>query len=897
MRIVIYLLMLGLPGLVLANAKGAQFERLEIALRNVRFQALPREVRRVHVGPDGRMWFNLDPAQLDPGRASADNIPAFRDRIAREFTQKSPQYYGADLALFEPGGRVWFFLPQHCLLLGFDGKTWIDYVIPDTHDRVIGYCPTRGSCTGGRANRFAQNAAWFVCARGILRFEGNNWSYQPLSDKPQPNPGNVVLAVSPDGRTVAACQTELSTTAAQKYWLFQKCQWISRQVPADDPQNPGANRRLMSMALSDADTLWLVYNNGQLERVGLGGEEPPGEVKDVSDLIHRLADDAFAARERASRELLAMGPSIKPQLEMALKQQPDPEQDYRLKLLLQSFLPKPAAAGSPPASDFGGVRVIFARQLYQDPAGKVGVIAQILRDAQSRQGPGIAVLDDHHQAKAIFTKKLSFSGFNYQNENLPVVAPSGRHSWWPRNLTGESVQLYDAEIDEFIDAAPVPLYGSILAVSAEGSVFLAKMVAVNSGERIMVYTPGAPETRTILKMEKHPVQFPQFSVTDDGAIWALEREENPQLRLGGNWGGKLVRYDGKNWQTPEAQPSQMVQTLTPGKGGVLLMQNQMECILYRGEKEIATGDLVDLIEKHREVFQNSFGPDMTGSAYNPNPRQGSQVLADKAGNIWRLEEGGRLLALVGDRWQLAHEALVAAGSPDGMASYIMPLGDGRNIYLNDRSGTPNRSGAFLGEVKEGKVHFSDAPKIEIRDDESLKARDAEGSVWAACNLKESNGNYRRSMICLGNEGIREKQDFAGIPKAVDAAGNLWVEKSLSPAGCTYKLWRKGEWVEELAVPNVTRSLPLCCDRPGSVYVWTSQGLQRLLADPPDFKQYRLGQLYSIDNLSGEVSALAYSKPGCVVLLMQGGVNNSPWTLGLLKLPEEKNDDRGREKPK
>ena len=132
---------------------------------------------------------------------------------------------------------------------------------------------------------------------------------------------------------------------------------------------------------------------------------------------------------------------------------------------------------------------------------------------------------------------------------------------------------------------------------------------------------------------------------------------------------------------------------------------------------------------------------------------------------------------------------------------------------------------------------------------------------------------------------------------VDAAGNLWVEKNLGPAGCTYKLWRKGEWTQEITVPNVTRNLPPFSDRPGSVYAWTSQGLQQLIADPPDFKQYRVGQLYSIDNLSGEVLALACGKQGFVVLLMQGGSNNSPWTLGLLKLPEEKDENGGSEKPK
>ncbi len=331
----------------------------------------------------------------------------------------------------------------------------------------------------------------------------------------------------------------------------------------------------------------------------------------------------------------------------------------------------------------------------------------------------------------------------------------------------------------------------------------------------------------------------------------------------------------------------MVQSMTPGKGGMLLVQNQMESILYHGEKEIASGDLVDLIEKHREVFQKSFLSERGDSTFGPLPRQGSRVLADKGGNIWRLEEGGRLLALVGARWQLAHEALVAAGSPDGMASNIMPLGDGRKIYAIGRSGTRGRSGAFFGVVKDDKVSFSDAPKIEIRDNDSLKTRDAEGSIWGICNLKESDGNARRFIIRLGTEGVGEKLDYVGTPRFIDAAGNLWVEKNTGPANCIYKLWGKGGWTQELTIPNITRSIPPCSDRPGSAYVWTSLGLRRLLAEPPDFHQYRLGQLYSFDDLAGEVNTLAYSKQGYMVLLMQGGANNSPWSLGLLKLPEEK----------
>jgi hypothetical protein len=886
------LLALMLLGAVSVNADEEPAERLTIAVGSARFQALPREVRRVCVGPDGRTWFRLDPPPT-AGPASADNVPAFKNRLAREFNEKSPQFHGAELALFEPGGRVWFFLPQQCLLLGYDGKSWIDHVIPDKHDRVVGYCPTRGACLGGRANRFAQDAAWFVCARGILRFDGQNWSHQPLSEQSPQNPAAILLTASRDGRTVAACQMEVSTNVPPKYWLYEKGQWLSQPVPADDPQNPGANLRIVSIALGDPRTLWLVFNNGQLECVNLGGDDAPGDAKDLGDLIRQLGDDRYAARQRATRELLAMGPSIKPQLEEARKQNLDPEQQYRLKRILDSFRPKPAAPGSAPSSQLGDVQVTFARQLFQDSAGRVGVIAQLLRDAQSREGAGVALLDDQKNAKAIFSQKLSIGGFNYFSENLPIAAASQRYAWWPRILAGDAVQLYDAGIGEFINAAPMPLFGNLLAVSAEGSVFLGKNAAGNPNEPIMVYTPSAPETRTVLRMEKHPVQFPQFAVTDDGAVWLMEREDSPAQpalppQPGGNWGGRLVRFNGKDWQTLETQPSQAVQSMTPGSGGVLLVQSQAESILYRGEKAIGSGDLVGLIEKNRDAFAKGFDAATPRfSSYDLNVQQSSQVVADKAGNVWRLEPGGRLLVLVGDRWLLAHEALIAAGSPAGVISLLLPIGDGRKIVAVDRGGTPGHPRAFFGQVIDGKLSFADAPKVELRGSESLRLRDAEGNLWSHGVLRESPRDSRQQIVCVGADGVREKLDFVGLPKLVDQAGTLWIERKSGVAGASYKLWRKGEWLPDVAVPRAMRNLPLFSGRPGSVYAWTVEGVQPFVADPPEFKSYRPGKIFAIDNLSGEILTVTCTKQGLLVLLMQGGADNSPWTLGLLKLPEAK----------
>ncbi len=61
--------------------------RIEIRLANVRWPALPCEVVRTTVVPDGKTWY-----QINPGRWHTDNLTLFKRRIAREFSEQSPQY-------------------------------------------------------------------------------------------------------------------------------------------------------------------------------------------------------------------------------------------------------------------------------------------------------------------------------------------------------------------------------------------------------------------------------------------------------------------------------------------------------------------------------------------------------------------------------------------------------------------------------------------------------------------------------------------------------------------------------------------------------------------------------------------------------------------------------------
>ena len=97
MRNTIFLLAIGLLAPSFVDADEPQPDRVEITIGNARFQALPpRSAARARRA--GRADV-VQPRSVAAWRSSPDNIPAFRSRIAREFAQKSPQFYGAELAL------------------------------------------------------------------------------------------------------------------------------------------------------------------------------------------------------------------------------------------------------------------------------------------------------------------------------------------------------------------------------------------------------------------------------------------------------------------------------------------------------------------------------------------------------------------------------------------------------------------------------------------------------------------------------------------------------------------------------------------------------------------------------------------------------------------------------
>ena len=93
---------------------------VDFTFQNVRYQVLPNEVRRVFVSPDDRAWL-----EMRAGRGPYDSA-WMRRQIEREFSKPVPQLTGAVPVLFEPGGRIWFLCDGQGVLLGYDGRTWIE---------------------------------------------------------------------------------------------------------------------------------------------------------------------------------------------------------------------------------------------------------------------------------------------------------------------------------------------------------------------------------------------------------------------------------------------------------------------------------------------------------------------------------------------------------------------------------------------------------------------------------------------------------------------------------------------------------------------------------------------------------------------------------------------------
>jgi hypothetical protein len=856
--------------LVAQHISGAE----AVPLQNIRWQPLPVTIRGVFVAPDGRAWYR-DESPTERNTTVVD----LKRTIASEFRQPTPRINEIEPVLFEPSGRVWFSLRRagHSMLVGYDGKTWTDYAIADNMNDVSGECATDGRLNEGRANRYAGGAAWFIMQGGVLRFDGQHWSYQKIQDKTEFTPGSnhwwyhdrVWLAVSPDGKAAIAC------VSVDNFWIYREGKWTRRAIKErrDVEARRRANEEPSALVLNDTKAAWCQTRAGELRQIRIAPEAKQEEAPGVAKLIEGLRNDSFDVREKATQELQGLGATIKRQLESAVASSDDLEQRTRLKALLARISSSEKRDNPQKDMVFDSVHFVRCRALYDDGLGRIFVVAST---SDGDEADLVVIKERDGRITKIRGKHLAADwGIRLNSNKSPILFSQGNRVWVPGGDSG-APKLLDLKAMEIVDAVPYPTYGELHAVSRDGRVFVSAPGSTQNP--VLVYSPGASATAELLKQSYIDCSSDLFAIGDEGAVWATDPS------------GHLVHFNGFQWNPVQGGTHRRIRDLIPGHDDVLLACSENTAALYRGTQEIAAAELTELIEKHRDLVRKAFGP-RSGIRHRVQfvDRYKHGLVADRNGNIWLAQPQGRLLVYANGAWHDTNEALVDGGASEGLAATLALVGDGSAILVDELklrrcdAGTP-----LFGRVSDGKPHFVKAPANCRFGEMPRNIASPDGTVWMP-----SYAFGRHGVSRADETGVRQDLPNVGYPLLSDEAGNLWAVELRGLTRDHLNVCRNGKVIQHLQIPHLTNAGFLVSDRPGSVYARTTLGLQHLVAEGPKFEQYRLGKLYPIEGIAGDRmgqllrphSWYGYSKHGYLVVLGSFATGRNPTQkLHLIKLP-------------
>ncbi len=821
---------------VAASANEGDASRLAISLQNVRWQPLPKEIRCVHVSPDGRAWL----VRGWPGAVSS--VDDIKKHIESEYKQPMPQLRNVQPLLFEPSGRVWFSIingqdPKGVSLLGYDGQQWIEYSAELNH-QLFGECLTQGAFVQPTAHRYAGNAAWFVGRNKILRFDGKTWQEELIAPPEDHSSCMVRLATSPNGQIAVAW-----TMNNRRLWIYQQGQWAKDPLVLDS-----LNSQVQDLVITDACELYL-WNGHQLQVLAL--EEAVGKASAIekakgrfSEKIAALADDRAETWQRAFDDLKAMGLSISPQIEKILNESASStsadrlKMQYRLRTLLQALRSLPHDASGSGMTTLGSFKLSHVTGIRQDAGGRIFVQANIVVDNERRSA----------NRNGLLAIETNGTVHQYEGVNLtglyaiqPVLAIKNQ-IWWQCMGPTMRPRLLDLASKKWIASIPGPQHLKLHAATPDGRLFVSK-----DNSTIMAYTPGAPENRGRLSVEKISLKGPVFTIADDGAIWTIHDEKG------------LVRFENGQWKQPADQSLRFANWMTAGTDGVVFLRSDNKAYLYQGDKKIDSGLFAPLLEKNRDTICRAFGPGSPAFDCRVQTEQDWRFAADRQGNVWYAMGEGNLSVLIGKHRHSAWQSSKTGDKQIIHVKRLIPLGDGRKMCIAGwPRNNPGQERFALGEVKGEKIEISLLPQQNVFG----TLRDTENCLWISggANIR---GSFTPTIFHLGSEGVLEERQQHCRPVLADAAGNVWLDLISSDA---VRLWRNKNWDYEIAIPGLLGGTMMVSDRPGSVYAATVMGLQHLVADGPAFDRFRLDKIYSLDEAEGEIIGLEYSKTGGIVLV-------------------------------
>jgi hypothetical protein len=842
-------------------------------LAHLRWQHHALDVLAVYVGPDGKLWSQLS---ADPGPRTQDDI---KRSLEHEYRQPAPRIAGAQVALIQPDGRAWFYLDFGRKLCGYDGQRWIEVDYPvDNH--VCGNCPTRGQLLSTWSNRWADGKAWFLTRRGVSIYDGEKWIHQIMDETLKPGtPNQARLVMSPSGKLAAVLVGQ-----AFDLWVYEDGAWHHR----GKLNELSGSSQHTNFCLTDAGILWYLRDGVALRwhRAGANARpEPDADAPELARLIEQLGADDFKVRESATEKLASRGAEIKPQLEAALAAATNAEIKQRLKqILMKAAIARPAKSI---VTRFGELEVSQPAAVMQDDQGRLLVAAEAVRKPGEEFQPGLVIRGPDGQMQVLRGEGIVAPWRPYfRHRFAPVLADDAKSLWLAAAESGRPAVRLDLASGQFTEELPDARFGWVNAIDAQGRVFASRLppFAINNayGGALMVYTPGAPDPRKLLTATTLDVLSPQVLVDSEGCVWANRQ------------GQGLVRFDGREWEVIHPAADDVPTPLLVGGEGVMLAKGRKDYHLFRSGKQVATGELKTIAQDQRELLIKAF----SHQRHQPNtlpPHWQSvrtRIVADAAGDLW-VQSGEHIFVLVGEQWLDATPALQAEGVLTVMIRAPAAVGNGSKIYLSDQRPVQDRGKSVLASIVDGQLQLEPAPHFSRDPSLATDIRDPEGGLWiaqdsaAATSPTRSAGMtsviYGQRVLRLTDAGPLDDYKNAGWPILADHAGCIWLGRIYDQPTNRFNIWRR-KLVQELEIPGTDWVPHVVSDKPGSVYAWSSRGLEHLVAEEHPVFRYVLDATYAIPSLPPLVLFTSASQHGYLVFVT---ATNEPSRrqVHLIRLPE------------
>ncbi|MGB6044784.1 MAG: hypothetical protein WBF93_16635, partial [Pirellulales bacterium] len=544
--------------------------RVELGLREVRWQLLPERIAHVAISPDQRIWSVLNRADQSPVQFP----PETRQLVEREFSKPSPQLHGIKRLYFEaesrtaPGNtklrRVWVACREaprkDTVLLGYDGKHWTE---PHTFSV---------NALDSLSVAFAKmiqldDAVVFISAEGAHVFKDNSWTLQDL----MPSQGNEVKGdstitnlsfwIREEGRELILSTERPSMSKSgvrRSLWKYRDGNWREVQLPEEF-------RVKTSTCAMLEDALLFVHAGDQPYRLE-GGKLISG--KPAIHVLRVAADNEV--QELAKDEEVSVGPY-----------------QARLGLLIGN-----------------------------DETGRFYATCDEVLKGRKNLGDGLLV-HDAGRTQFFPSEKSPISAKAVYGTDIADPTGEGAVGWMKSQHEMETVRstLMDLETMTVVDRLPDPTF-NVIGTASDGTVF-----AHRKGMPLMAYRPNAKEDRQALTCK--PIELDPnsgFCVAGDGSIWVSSQE------------GRMRRFDGRRWDTPfdtfnvKYNLNKTLKTFVviPGNDGYLLCMASTEpqfamsratptylvpqLYLFNGKKYLTTEPLlVKAAMNQKDHFRKAFG--------------------------------------------------------------------------------------------------------------------------------------------------------------------------------------------------------------------------------------------------------------------------------------------------